>query len=195
MNTKFAYIRAEIRKFNNLNRHISFRAALKSSTIALGVMLASPALAVDGKEYPGTMCEESNTTHSGELRRAEGNIVFTAEGDALNISTENFARLITCPLVRDAERSTGQITYAAVSVYKAVSGDVVTCTLISKPYFGGAGWFESKSDSSGPGLRLLEIPVRADTDISGSYNLFCWLPRTVAKQKSGIAHYGIVEAE
>jgi hypothetical protein len=195
MNTKFAHIRAEMMKFNNLNRHISFRAALKSSTMALGVMLASPALAVDGKEYPGTMCEESNMTHSGELRRAEGNIVFSGEGDALNIRTDDVAVLITCPLVRDAERSMGQITYAAVSVYKAVSGDAVICTLISKPYFGGSGWFDSKSDFSGPGLRLLEIPVKADTYISGSYNLNCWLPRTVAGQKSGIAHYGIVEAE
>jgi hypothetical protein len=194
MNAKFAHIRAEIMKFNNFNRHISFRAALKPFTMALGVMLANPALAVDGKEYPGTICEESNTTHSGELRRAEGNIVFTAEGEALNISTDNFARLITCPLVRDAERSMGQITYAAVSVYKPSSEGVI-CTLISKPYFGGSGWFESKADFSGPGLRLLEIPVRADTDISGSYNLFCWLPPAVAGQKSGIAHYGIVEAE
>jgi uncharacterized protein involved in exopolysaccharide biosynthesis len=40
-----------------------------------------------------------------------------------------------------------------------------------------------------------EIPVRADTYISGSYNLYCWLPPAVAGQKSGIAHYGIVEAE
>jgi hypothetical protein len=186
MNAKFAHIRAEIMKLNNFNRHISFRAALKSFIMALGVMLANPALAVDGKEYPGTMCKESNS---------QGNIVFAGDGDALNIRTDDVAVLITCPLVRDAERSMGQITYAAVSVYKAVSDDVVICTLFSKPYFGGSGWFNTKSDSSRPGLRLLEIPVKADTYISGSYNLSCWLPRTVAEQKSGIAHYGIVEAE
>jgi hypothetical protein len=183
MNAKLARILAETMR---LNRHIGLRAAVTLFTMALGVMLANPALAVDGKEYPGTMCKEESNS--------QGNIVFTAEGDALNISTKDGAVLIICPLVRDAERSMGQITYAAVSVYKP-STKGVTCVLTSRPYFGGTGWFDIKADYSGPGLRLLEIPVRADTYISGSYNLYCWLPPAVAGQKSGIAHYGIVEAE
>jgi len=187
MNAKFA-------ETLKLNRHIGLRAALTPLAMALGFMLSNPALA-DGKEYPGTMCEESNLGHDNKLRKSEGNIVFTAEGEALNISTANFSRLITCPVVRDAERHQGEILYAAVSVYKPSNKGVV-CSLVSRPYFGGEGWVQHKEDlSNNAGLRLIEFPVQADSFTSGSYNLFCWVPPAVAGQKSGIAHYGIVEAD
>jgi hypothetical protein len=179
-------------KCNQLKGNLSLRAAFAPLAMLLGVMLAAPAFAEDGKEYPGSMCREG--VDGFHQKRASGDVVFYLEGTALNISTTS-SRYITCPLVRDAEAPRGNITYAAVSVYKPSSTSVI-CQLQSNPYFGGAGWFTSKIDSStATGLRLIELPVRADNFTSGSFNLWCLAPKTVAGQKSGIYHYGIVEAE
>jgi hypothetical protein len=155
-------------------------------------MLANPVLADDGKEYPGSMCKEGVDGY--HQKRASGDVVSYLDGTALNISTTS-SRYITCPLIRDGEHVPANIVYAAVNIYKPSAGAVM-CSLHSNPYFGGAGWVSTKFDSSAAtGLRLIEIPVQADNFTSGSFNLWCLAPKTVAGKKSGIYHYGIVEAE
>jgi len=174
----------------NLNQrscHLKVRATFGALALLLGVMLADSALAEDGKEYPGSMCKEG--TDGYHQIRASGDVVFDTTGNALNISTTS-SRYVTCPLVRDNE---GGITYAAVSIYKPSSASFM-CTLMSNPYFGGQGWYTTKKNTAPAGLHLLEFDVQADTFIPGSYNLWCLLPKTVAGKKSGIYHYGIVEA-
>jgi hypothetical protein len=177
-------------QLNQMTSKRRLRVAVGALAMLLGALL-SPVLADDGKEYPGSMCKEG--VDGVHQTRASGDVVFDLTGNALNISTTS-SRYVTCPLVRDAERHQGAILYAAVSVYKPSSESLI-CVLVSNPYFGEEGWFTSKIDTSPAGLRLLELPVQADTKTSGSYNIWCALPKTVTNQKSGIAHYGIVEAE
>jgi hypothetical protein len=171
--------------------HLSLRIVFVPLALLLGVMFTNIALAEDGKEYPGSMCKEGVDGH--HVKRATGDIVFTAEGAAQNLSKTGF-RYVSCPLVRDAERSTGNITYAAVTITKADSTGVM-CQLYSKPYFGGAGWVTTKWDFSGAGLRLIELPVQADAFTSGSFNLLCVLPQMASGKKFVLHHYGIVEDE
>src|SRR5262245_51118091 len=100
------------------------RPTMRSSKITLGALIVSlmlyttAALAVDGKEYPGSMCKEGVDGY--HIKRATGDIVFDFDGNAQHIGTAGF-RYVSCPLVRDAERLSGNITYAAVNVYKPSS--------------------------------------------------------------------------
>jgi hypothetical protein len=178
-------------RLNQSKYHFSLRTAFVPLALLLGVMLTDTAGAADGKEYPGSMCKEG--VDGFHVKRATGDIVFDAEGAAQNLSTTGF-RYVSCPLTRDAERDVGNITYAAVSISKPSSTGVM-CQLYSKPYFGGAGWVTTKWDFSSAGFRLLELPVRADTFTSGSFNLMCVLPQMVSGKKFGLYHYGIVEAD
>jgi hypothetical protein len=174
--------------------HRSLRATFVPLAMLLGIVLANPALAVDGKEYPGSMCKEGTDGPNGHIPRPTGDIVYDFDGNALHIGAAGF-RYVSCPLVRDSERHTGTITYAAVNIYKP-SSTAQYCQLVSTPYFGGAGWVTTKWDTStATGLHLLELPVQADTDISGSFNLWCVLNPPANGNKSGIAHYGIIEAD
>jgi hypothetical protein len=165
--------------------------------MVLGLLFGQPVLADDGKEYPGTMCKEAVDGY--HIARASGDIVFDTNGNALNISTDS-TRYVTCPLIRDSERPQGEISYVAVSYYKAGSAGLA-CSIVSNPYFGGTGWQFDKWDwsSGGTTLRLMELPSQADAYSSGSYYLFCILPPTTSSNgiinKTGIAHYGIVERE
>lgn len=115
-------------------------------------------------------------------------LLYTIDGMAYNYGTK--AALLTCPLVRDGERRMARITYAAVNVEKP-SDSSVSCGLYSAAYFGGAGWSTGASDdSTATGLRLITLPVKADTFVSGSFNIWCTIP-----PGGGIRHYGIVEAD
>ncbi|MFH0342760.1 MAG: hypothetical protein ACHBNF_11650 [Chromatiales bacterium] len=177
MKMKFAQLRAETLK---LNRHIDLRVALTLFAMALGIMHCNPALGADGKEYPGTMCQPYIPSVGQKIAYTD-----------MAINTGTNTAIVFCPLVRDAERRTGRITYAAVTVDKPTPGSGVTCSLFSRPYFGGAGWSTSASDdSTATGLRLITLPVQADTFVSGSFSIFCQIP-----PEGSIYHYGIVEAE
>ena len=182
-------------QLTRLQYNLTLRAAFVSLAMLLGTLLAAPALAVDGKEYPGSMCKEG--IDGVHIPRPTGDIVFDLDGNARHMGAANSGfRYVICPLVRDAERKSGQLLYAAVSVYKPDSTGLF-CNLISTPYFGGAGWFSTQWDYSPAGLRLLQFPPRTSADpwLSGSYNLTCILNPPVNGNKSGIAHYGLVEAE
>jgi hypothetical protein len=167
--------------------------AIISFTMLLGGLLAAPALAVDGKEYSGAMCKEGFEGPGGHIREPTGDIWHDLEGNARHMGASGY-RWVVCPLVRDAERRSGSITYVAVNVYKP-DAQGVFCEIVSKPYFGGTGWTKGKWDYSPAGLRLLELPVQADTYLSGSFFLRCLLNPSVNGNISGIAHYGIVETD
>jgi hypothetical protein len=185
-------------RLNQRTCHLTLRAAFVALAMLLGVMLAGPVLADDGKEYPGSMCKEGKLTLS--QTQASGDIVFDFDGTALNISPTS-TRFVSCPLVRDGEFHPGVITYAAVSYYKASSVGLM-CQVVSQEYFGGASKVgEAKWDfsSGGTNRRLMELPLPAANSVAGSYHIWCILPKTVANsdgtvKKTGIAHYGIVES-
>jgi hypothetical protein len=185
-------------RLNQRTCRLTLRAAFVALAMLLGVMLADPVLADDGKAYPGSVCKES--VDGFHQTRASGDIVFDFDGNALNISTSS-TRYVSCPLVRDGELPQGVITYAAVSYYKASSVGLM-CQVVSQEYFGGASKVgEAKWDFSAGGTdrRLMELPLPAASSVSGGYSIWCVLPQTVTDpngkvEKTGIAHYGIVES-
>ena len=190
-------IEHKLMRLNHLKGNLRFLNACGAFAIVLGLLFGQPVWADDGKAYPGTMCKEAVDGY--HILRASGDVVYDGDGNALSVSTGS-TRYVTCPLIRDSERPQGQISYVAVSYYKAGSAGLA-CTIVSNPYFGGTGWSFTQWDFS-PGnskLRLMELPSQADTFTSGSYYLFCILPPTTSSNgkpdKTGIAHYGIVERE
>ena len=164
------------------------RPTLAALAMAIAALPTNAVLAYDHKEYPGSMCNEGVV--ASHITQASGDIVFDVSGDALNIST-TWTRYVTCPLVRASEDLGGSLSNAVVLVYKP-SYSVVGCMVSSTPFFGGAGKFESKGDtSSRGGLLPIVFDGWSDTDFS-IVNLSCFLPPTRNGEKSGIAHYGLV---
>ena len=185
-------------RFNRSKYHLVSQTGYVSLALLLGVVLAHPALADDGKVYPGGMCKESIEGY--HQKRASGDIVFDFDGNALNTSTSS-TRYVSCPLIRDRHFPEGIVTHVAVSYYKATSTGLA-CQLVSKEYFDEKSKVgEPKWDFSAGGhdRRIFELPIPVESSVSGGYNIWCILPPTVKKsdgtvEKTGIVHYGIVEA-
>jgi hypothetical protein len=119
----------------------------------LAVLIAEPSLALDGKTYPGAMCQP---------RSPESN--FVRRGSYINPNTE--AASVICPVVRDTVGSTF-LHSANVYVLDRSTEANVTCTLFSAS-FDGKTVATSFNTSSGFSDQVKRIQLNGSNGASGA---------------------------
>jgi hypothetical protein len=143
-------------------------------------------MAVDGKAYPGALCQPETNTQS---------IVRNTRGVMLNAGTD--PQTWICPIVRDRPDSIEDATIV-VRDRNAVEGDPnadVSCTLFSRTPTGQLVASEAQG-STGAGVVRLEYGA-GDPDINsqpnGYYYFRCTIPGTSQGLRSGVVEYLVVE--
>lgn len=147
--------------------------------------LSMPAAAIDGKTFPGSMCQPQNA--SQPLGRWD-------TGRTLNASTSN--QWFDCPIVRDTmtAKSNG-IVSAFAKVQDAHPSQNVVCEVWSQGNDGSDIGFSSRSSTGfNSSFQTLSFGSLASSD-KGIYHLFCDIPATHANGPSGIGMYYVGEAE
>jgi hypothetical protein len=145
-------------------------------------LLASPALADDGKNYPGAFCT-GNKTNDDEITRHGSGRVYNETEDALTM---------ICPAVKDE----AEIVGATVYVLDGSQGERVTCILRSPSPSSTSG--DLWTSSTAPGYfastpYALTFP-RIESTGHGVYVVSCTIPGTNnANFASGIVSYEINE--
>jgi hypothetical protein len=110
--------------------------------LAVAILAASPAAAVDGKFYPASMCQAANATHAA---RAD----YTGNGRVCNTS-QSASLTLRCPIVREIQA--GHITFARVYAKNANPSQDLNCVLrtLRPDTVDGWGWFQSFAFGLGP---------------------------------------------
>lgn len=156
--------------------------------------LSLPAVARDGKTYPGAACQPLSNTQ-----------VFSVNSSGVLLNTSNLAQTVICPVVReriDADAADG-ILDARVYVIdnnNAVGDPSVTCVLDSRTTglgLANPGLSESFSDSSipgaGPNIQVLDNYVNLSTANGGYFYFRCSIPGVHENRRSGIVMYRVDE--
>lgn len=133
----------------------------------VAVLAPTPAKALDGKTYPGAMCQP------GELN-SPSDIDYTWEGHAKNVLPANSLGVV-CPIVRENVSSTLGINLAYVRVSKTNSTGVV-CELRSRNPWSTAGYMQTQWNFEGAGIRTITFNGPANGYHTGYYVLSCHLP-------------------
>jgi hypothetical protein len=143
-------------------------------------------MAVDGKAYPGALCQPETNTQS---------IVRNTRGVMFNAGTD--PQTWICPIVRDRSHSLEGATIV-VRDRNAVEGDPnadISCTLFSRTPTGQLVASETQG-SAGTGVVALEYGA-GDPDINsqpnGYYYFRCTIPGTFEGLSSGVVEYLVVE--
>ena len=141
-------------------------------------------MAVDGKAYPGALCQPETNTQS-ILRNTKG-VMFNAGTDP---------QTWICPIVRDRHVSSLE---GATIVVRDNNGDLnadVSCTLFSRTPTGQLVASEAQG-SVGTGVVMLEYGA-GDPDINsqpnGYYYFRCTIPGTSQGPRSGVVEYLVAE--
>ena len=141
------------------------------------------AVDIDGKTYPGALCQSETNTQS---------IVRNARGGMLNTGTD--PQTWICPIVRDRPDS---IEDAAI-VVRDNNGDPnadVSCTLFSRTPTGQLVASETQG-SAGTGVVPLEYGAGdpdINSEVNGYYYFRCTIPGTFEGLRSGVVEYLVVE--
>ena len=139
------------------------------TAFALLVVSASNAQAINGKVYPGDMCQELGS--KSFMRYGEGGIH--------NDTTS--ARRVVCPLVRDTVKKKWKSLHVVV-VDQHPTEDV-TCRAYSAQR-DGLGWFQTNSSSEAkPGVQTLTFGSQKVERDYGSYYLICRIPAAYYPKK------------
>jgi hypothetical protein len=143
------------------------------------------AVDVDGKTYPGALCQSETNTQS---------IVRNPQGVMLN--TDTGPQTWICPIVRNHVSLEGAIIM--VRDRNAVEGDPnadVSCTLFSRTPTGRLVASETQG-SAGTGVVALEYGAGdpdIDSQLNGYYYFRCTIPGTFEGLRSGVVEYLVVE--
>jgi hypothetical protein len=151
------------------------------SLVAMTLLAAHPAAAVDGKTYPDSMCRPG----SGD---ATPFFAGTLNTDA------NAAHSVICPVVRETIAAAG-IAFASITVRDLSPVEDVECVLFSaRP--DGSLVASSRRTSSGVNTapQTLAFGGLAAAD-SGHYSITCRIPRRDGNNYSGIVAYRVDENE
>jgi hypothetical protein len=141
-------------------------------------------MAVDGKAYPGALCQPETNTQS---------IVRNARGGMLNTGTD--PQTWICPIVRDSHVSSLE---GATIVVRDNNGDPnadVSCTLFSRTPTGQLVASEAQG-SAGTGVVALEYGAGdpdINSELNGYYYFRCTIPGTFEGLRSGVVEYLVVE--
>ena len=140
-------------------------------------------MAVDGKAYPGALCQPETNTQS---------IVRNMQGVMFN--TDTGPQTWICPIVRDRPDS----IEGATIVVRDNNGDPnadISCTLFSRTPTGQLVASEAQG-SAGTGVVPLEYGA-GDPDINsqlnGYYYFRCTIPGTFEGLRSGVVEYRVTE--
>jgi hypothetical protein len=154
-----------------------------SSLVALMLLGAHPAAAVDGKTYPDSMCAPS----SGEVTPFF--CCTTANLDP------NSAHFVNCPIVRDTVAAASGISAASITVRDLSPVEDVECTLFSlRP--DGTIVASSSRKSSGVSSATQTLSFGGLSSVSrGYYTINCRIPRRNANDFSHIVSYQVDENE
>jgi hypothetical protein len=157
---------------------LSSKPVLALLVFAAGFILLQPVMALDGKVYPGIMCQKSLGVGS------------YAGGEVRNDS-QTGSLTVECPVVRDVVN--GNISSSNMRVYKATS-PAFWCNLYSKSYYGTAQQVQFRS-ASGVGYRTISFNPMADFN---NAHIYYWCALSPAagsshSQKSRIIGYRLDE--
>ncbi len=158
--------------------NLSLKTVFAFVFVAASFMMVQSAFAVDGKVYPGIMCQKSlgNGSYAG--------------GEVRNDSTSG-SLTVECPVTRDIVY--GNIGSSNVRVYKATSSGFL-CNLYAKSYYGTANHVQFRN-ASGIGYRTINFNPMADYN-NGHIYYWCALSPaagTSHSQKSRIIAYRLDE--
>ena len=133
--------------------HRRLKVSLAAVVLALSVLSAQRAIAVDGKVYPGAMCQPvlGIGSHAG--------------GTLANDSTSG-SLVVECPVVR--EIVSGTIQGGQVRVYQTAT---TFCTLHVKSYFGNNGPQQLVVSAPGEGFRTLSFDAMSASNNRPFYYL------------------------
>ena len=144
-------------------------------------------MAVDGKTYPGALCQPQTNTQS---------IVRNPQGVMLNAGTD--PQTWICPIVRRDGRNSIENATIVVRDRNAVEGDPnadVSCTLFSRTFTGELVASEIQG-SAGTGVVALEYGAGdpdINSEVNGYYYFRCTIPGTFEGLRSGVVEYLVIE--
>lgn len=153
----------------------------------LAVLIATPSMAIDGKTYPGAMCQP---------RSPESN--FVRRGSYINPNTEDIS--VICPVVRDTVGSTFLLR-ADVYVLDRSTRANFTCTFYSDS-FNGVTVATSTNTSGGNSTQVKRIELRGSNGATGAslaapdsgyYFIECKIPGIENGNASSIVSYRVHE--
>ena len=149
--------------------------------LLLGLGSASSVYAVDGKSYPGSMCQTNGSSQS---------LTYGGVGGSLIANRTNLLRSAACPIVRD--NVTDPWLGLSVRVRDRHDSQNVTCVAHSRNLDATSGWQQTRS-TAGEGFQTLNFtPIGEAT--WGAYTLLCQLPAMQdINQPSYISTYFIRE--
>lgn len=160
----------------------SFISRMLAKAIVCVVFLASTtsAFALDGKRYPGTLCQSTST-----------NLVYGMT--AYNKSTTS-SLTVYCPLMRDYQYE--DLTLVKVGVYDRSTSGAVSCTLDVIQGNGIKYYTKTLSTSttgSSDGVQSISFTDDVVSPDGAFYALTCTIPATNNGQNSGILYYYVEE--
>lgn len=145
--------------------------------------LSMPAIAADGKSYPGALCQTESPT---------AQVVRDAAGRLFNPSS--VSQSVICPVVRDVGGAAG-ISSADTFVIDRNPDVDFSCTTFSRSELGNA--VASKADSAGAGFASAtpsQLFVSSVASVAGGYYYIrCSIPGVFGGIQSGIVTYGVNE--
>ena len=150
-------------------------------TLMLGLGSVSSVYAVDGKSYPGSMCQTIGSSQS---------LYYGGVGGSLIANRTNSTRSAVCPIVRDNVTQPWQ--GLSVRVRDRHDSGNITCVAHSRNLDATSGWLQTQS-TAGEGFQSLNFgPIGEST--WGAYTLVCQLPAMQdVNQPSYISTYFIRE--
>jgi hypothetical protein len=156
--------------------------------------LSLPAVAEDGKTYPGAACQPLSNTQ-----------VFSVNSFGVLFNTSNLAQTVICPVVRDTMAADAANGIRSARVYvidnnNAAGDPSVTCVLDSRTTglgFANPGLSESFADTSvggaSPNIQVLDNYVDLTSSEAGYYYFRCSIPGQDEGRRSGIVMYRVYE--
>lgn len=150
---------------------------LSVAALLLGALNLSPAHAVDGKLYPGSMC----------VRWAGTTAPAYSYSDIGNPSSSTSLSL-DCPAVRDAATISGGAAYVVDLSYS----DNISCNLVSSSRYSLAASPTRTTTGSGTTPQVLSFGGLG-ADSASHYYFSCRIPPTYLGNTSWISTYKVVE--
>jgi hypothetical protein len=157
---------------------MNIRALSSLAGLAAATALGTPAVADDGKNYPGALCQPTAPT-SKFHRDSAGRIV----------NPGPLGESYICPAVRDTEWSVQSANVVLADLHPL---EDIVCTFHSRTRT-GATVETSTKETDGTGTTILAMDPWIDTVDHGYFYFRCDVPPPYLGRQSGIISYEVVE--